>query len=110
MSLRTLRQTLKACADDTRLRIISLLREKELTVKEMCAALSASQPTVSKHLSRLRLLKIVYDHRQGNQVYYALNQNQDSPQGKIVRFVTSEFSDVKVFLKDKKTLKGVHNN
>ena len=52
MNLKTLRQILKACADDTRLRILNILKEKELTVKEICATLKISQPMISKHLTR----------------------------------------------------------
>ena len=110
MSLRTLRQTLKACADDTRLRIINLLTEQELTVKDICAALTVNQSTISKHLSRLRLLRVVSDRREGNFVYYTLNKNQGSPQGKVLSFLTSEFQEVKAFAKDKEALKEVHAN
>lgn len=105
MNLKSLRQIFKVCADDTRLRIVSLLEGKELTVKEICFILKANQPTISKHLSSLRLLKVVIDRRVGNLVYYSLNKDTKSPEGKIVSFILSHFHDVPVFKKDKEALR-----
>ena len=103
MTLKRLRQTLKALAEDTRLRIVNILKFKELTVNEMCSILRVNQPTISKHLVRLRLLGIVIDRRVKNFVYYSLNF--DAEQGKIVKFLTSAFEDVNTFGKDKQRLK-----
>ena len=107
IKLKALRQILKACADDTRLRILNILNHKELTVKELCGVLNISQPTISKHLSRLRLLKIVNDKRAGNLVYYSLNKNHDSLQGKISSFIVSQFSDITAFKKDKEAMRDL---
>lgn len=60
-------------ADETRLRIIGLLNQKELCVCEMCEILGLSQPKVSRHLSKLRDAGIVIDSRQGQWVFYYLN-------------------------------------
>lgn len=98
MTLKTLRQILKALSDDTRLRIINLLSKKELTVTDICKTLKASQSSVSKHLVRLRLLKMVKDRRDGVYVIYSLNR--DSEQGQAVKAILSDFSEIKVFQKD----------
>lgn len=69
---------LKLLADETRIRIIHLLTAQELTVSDLCAVLEMSQPSVSRHLIKLRLSGIVNDVRQGNFVYYSLNEeNQE---------------------------------
>ena len=98
MDMRRLKQILKALANNTRLRIVNVLLEKELTVKDICSILGINQPTVSKHLMRLRLLRIVYDRREGNHSYYRINE--DSDQGKIVFFLFNEFSEIKTFIRD----------
>ena len=103
MDLKRLRQILKALADDTRLRIINVVNVRPLTVKDICSVLDAAQPTVSKHLVRLRLLRIVVDKRAGNFVYYGLQR--DSGQGKIVRFLLAGFKDIETFRKDRERLK-----
>ena len=105
MTLKNLRQVLKGCADDTRLRILSILFHNQLTVKEICKVLNISQTSVSKHLSRLRLLKMVIDKRDGNLMYYSFNKHSDNFQNKIVVFVVSQFSDLKIFQHDRESLR-----
>ena len=102
MTLKKLRQILKSLGDDTRLRIVNLLSEEELTVTEICSALKINQPAVSKHLVRLRLLKIVNDRREGNCIYYS--PASDVELGKIINFLLSEFNNMEVFKKDRESL------
>lgn len=104
MDLKIVRNVLKACSEDTRLRIINILSDKELSVNEICSLLEVSQPEISKHLVRLRLLKIAVDRREGNQVYYRLNRDLNSVQGKVVNFILSRFKDVPSFIEDREVL------
>jgi DNA-binding transcriptional ArsR family regulator len=104
LNVKGIRQLLKVCAEDTRLRILNVLWNKECTVKEICRALAVSQPTVSKHLMKLRLLKMVIDRRQGNLVYYKLNQTPRSPQASIAEFIILKFKGLATFRKDLRTL------
>lgn len=102
MDLETLRFTLKALANDTRLRMFNLLNQKELTVTDICAVLGVSQPTVSKQLMRLLLLKILTSRREGNFVYYKLDGS--SEYGRIIQFIISSSNDLEVFKSDKEKL------
>ncbi|MDD5070145.1 MAG: metalloregulator ArsR/SmtB family transcription factor [Candidatus Omnitrophica bacterium] len=106
MNLKTLRQLLKVCADDKRLRIINALSNRELVVKDICSLIKSTQPTVSKHLANLRMLRVVVDRREGNLVYYRLNNNPDSPQRQLVDFIVSQFSQLVVFQEDKKEVRN----
>ncbi len=64
----------KCLGEDTRLLIVGLLmREGELCVCELTAALDLSQPKVSRHLARLRSGGVLSDRRCGQWVYYGLN-------------------------------------
>ncbi len=64
----------KCLADDTRLRAVMLIvREGELCVCELMAALDDSQPKISRHLAQLRAAGLLLDRRQGLWVYYRLN-------------------------------------
>lgn len=103
--VKSLRQIIKAFADDNRLRIINVLAKEELTVSQICEALRLNQPSVSKHLGRLRLLRIVGDRRQGNLVYYSLNTNQKTLPGMMASFIVSRFSQLKTFQEDRGWLK-----
>lgn len=63
----------KILGDKTRLRIINLLRERELCVCDLTEVLQISQPGVSQHLRRLRQGNIVKERRGGQWTYYSLN-------------------------------------
>lgn len=62
-----------ALSDETRLRIIMLIYNKELCVCEMCEILELPQPKVSRHLSKLRDMGLVRDKRQNQWIFYYLN-------------------------------------
>lgn len=62
----------KALADATRLRILAILMESELSVGEIVRALSLSQPRVSRHLKILADAGLVSSRRDGQCIYYAL--------------------------------------
>lgn len=65
----------KLVADDTRLRCLLLLvQEGELCVCELMTALNESQPKISRHLALLRDAKLLLDRRQGQWVFYRLNE------------------------------------
>lgn len=76
MDFETLADTLKALADPTRLRIVSLLNLRDFCVCELVPVFGISQPAVSKHMSRLRAAGIVTESRRGMWVFYSLNQTR----------------------------------
>lgn len=59
-------------ADRTRRDILDTLRDGDKAVGELVEALSASQPTVSKHLKVLRDAGLVTTRAQGQKRFYAL--------------------------------------
>lgn len=67
-------QFFKCLADETRLKtLLLIIQEHELCVCELVAALSLSQPKVSRHLAQLRNCELLKDRRQGQWVFYRLN-------------------------------------
>jgi ArsR family transcriptional regulator, arsenate/arsenite/antimonite-responsive transcriptional repressor len=67
-----LRDRFHAVAEETRLRIIRMLAERELCVCELQAALGAAQSRLSFHLRKLKEAGVVADRRAGRWVYYSL--------------------------------------
>lgn len=65
----------KALGDDTRQQILVLLLDGERTVGEIVDAFIVSQPTISHHLNVLKQQKLVTSRREGQQVFYAINQD-----------------------------------
>jgi ArsR family transcriptional regulator len=62
----------KALADETRLRILSLLEVREMCVCEVMVALDLTQPTASHHLGLLENAGLVKDRKEGKWVFYSL--------------------------------------
>ncbi|TLU67286.1 metalloregulator ArsR/SmtB family transcription factor [Thalassotalea litorea] len=66
----------KSLADDTRLKILLLLtKEQELCVCDLTTALALSQPKISRHLALLKQQELITSRRQGQWVFYSLNQS-----------------------------------
>ena len=60
----------KALADDTRLRILNLLRQREICVCEIVDVLDLCQSKVSRHLATLKHAGLVTCRREGPWIYY----------------------------------------
>jgi len=67
-----LADVLKAAGEPTRLRLLNLLRQGDICVCDLQAALGLPQHTVSRHLAALRHAGLVADHRDGQRVIYSL--------------------------------------
>jgi len=64
----------KILSDETRLRIIILLAQKELCVCEISSILEVPQPNVSKNLTKLKDLNLVTSVRKEKFVFYKLKK------------------------------------
>jgi len=62
-----------ALSDPTRLRIIDLLLDGELSVGSIAVQLGMTESAVSHQLRGLRLQRIVRKRKQGRQVFYSLD-------------------------------------
>src|SRR6187551_200372 len=70
---RDLVQLFKMLGDDTRVRVLHYLTQRdELNVRTLCKLLGQSQPAVSHHLALLRLAGIIECRRDGKHNFYHL--------------------------------------
>jgi DNA-binding transcriptional ArsR family regulator len=65
-------QILRAMGDAPRLRILDLLKQRELCVTEIVAAVGEKFTTVSQRLKLLRSERLIARRREGNHIYYTL--------------------------------------
>ena len=72
-------ESLALLADSTRLRILLLLGEEELSVVELQEILGMGQSRISNHLAQLRQAGLVRDRRSGKNIYYALLEREALP-------------------------------
>ena len=75
----------RALADETRLRILSLLRDGEVCVCHLQGSLRLPQPTISRHLAYLRKAGLAEARREGVWMYYRLA----SPRSPVVKQVVA---------------------
>lgn len=64
---------LKVLADESRLRLLGLLAQREYTVGELASILGLREPTVSHHLSKLARVDLVTMRAEGTSHHYRLN-------------------------------------
>lgn len=69
---------LKAAAEPTRLRILSLLAGAELNVKDLTQILGQSQPRISRHLKLLTEAGLIERFRDGSWVYFHVADRTES--------------------------------
>lgn len=65
-------EVLKAAGEPTRLRLIALLNQGDLTVSEMTEVLGQSQPRISRHLKLLGEAGLVERYQEGAWAYFRL--------------------------------------
>jgi len=72
--LDSLTHILNAISESTRLRILKLLHEGDLTVSDLTLILGQSQPRVSRHLKLLQEAHLVSRHQEGSWAYFHLEE------------------------------------
>jgi ubiquinone/menaquinone biosynthesis C-methylase UbiE/DNA-binding transcriptional ArsR family regulator len=73
-----LNAVLKAAGETTRLRILALLAEAELTVSDLTDILRQSQPRISRHLKLLAEAGLVERFREGSWAFFRLGERSSS--------------------------------
>src|SRR2546430_6519671 len=71
---------LRLLADPTRLRLLLLLEQEELSVAELQQILGMGQSRISSHLAQLKRVGVVTDRRVGKNVYYGANHHGHNAQ------------------------------
>jgi DNA-binding transcriptional ArsR family regulator len=66
----------RALGDDTRLRILRLLRDRDWYLTEIAERLSLSKPTIKHHLAQLRAAGLVTLTEEGGLSYYSLRRER----------------------------------
>src|SRR5471032_383276 len=74
----SLSAALKAAGEETRLRILALLAEAELTVSDLTDILRQSQPRISRHLKLLAEAGLVARFREGAWAFFRLGEHGGS--------------------------------
>ena len=94
-------EILKALSDETRLRIINILYERELCVCDILKVLNITQTKASRHLSYLKNNNLVKDRKEAQWSHYRLlKEKNELLEVLIIKYLRSE----EVYKKDLETL------
>ena len=66
-------EVFRMLSDGTRLSLLWCLLDEEMSVGGLAAAVEKSPASVSQHLAKLRLARLVQTRRDGNTIYYRLD-------------------------------------
>jgi ubiquinone/menaquinone biosynthesis C-methylase UbiE/biotin operon repressor len=99
---------LRLLADPTRLRLLLLLEQEELSVVELQQILGMGQSRISSHLAQLKRAGVVEDRRAGKNVYYGASENgQDSRRARIAELTRTLARELPETARDRTSLKLV---
>lgn len=99
--------TLKTLADPTRLRILNLLSQDELSVAELQDALDMAQSRISSQLAVLRQSELVADRREGKKSFYSLSPNIPTSEATLLQAALSAAKDSPEIQEDRANLNHV---
>jgi ArsR family transcriptional regulator len=97
----------RAFADQTRLRLLNLLLERELCVCELCEVLRLAQPKASRHLAYLRRADLVTVRQAGKWKHYALARRRTGLRRKLLDCMDSCRREIGILRDDLTRLKKV---
>jgi ArsR family transcriptional regulator len=103
--MRELIKVFKALSDETRLRMLKLLFERELCVCEIMQALEVSQSRASRNLGILRDAGLLKDRRDGQWVHYSLNKEGTAFYSALLELLNLSLKKDETILIDKERLR-----
>src|SRR6188472_789213 len=97
---------LRLIADPTRLRLLLLLEQEELSVAELQEILGMGQSRISSHLAQLKRAGAVIDRRAGKNVYYGLKSfSGNGARGRMQELVQTVAREIPETVRDRTALK-----
>lgn len=96
-----------ALADNTRLRLLNLMRDTEVCVCFFVEVIGTNQPKISRHLAYLRKAGIVAARRDGIWAHYRIVAPKNEHAARVLRDVQEWLKTDKLMQKDRKQLLNV---
>lgn len=83
-------RVMKAMSNPLRLKILSVLNDKEVSVQQIVKLVGTSQSNISQHLSVMRDKGVLRTRKESNKVYYRIADLQTLEVLKMMRSIWSE--------------------
>jgi len=100
-------KSLRLLADSTRLRLLLLLEQEELSVAEIQEILGMGQSRISTHLAQLKHAGLVQDRRAGKNIYYGIAKGRAPASTKLHEIVKESAGEIPQAAADQTALKLV---
>jgi ArsR family transcriptional regulator len=97
----------KAFADRTRLRILHLLRQREMCVDDLVRILRVRQPKASRHLTYLKRSGLVVSRQEGLWRYYALAPMRGALHRSLLQCLDTCFAEVSEIKADERRARAL---
>lgn len=68
-------EVFRMLADATRVQVLWSLTEREMSVNELAEHVGKPAPSVSQHLAKLRMARLVRTRREGTTIFYSLEND-----------------------------------
>jgi DNA-binding transcriptional ArsR family regulator len=68
-------EVFRMLADATRVQLLWALADREMSVNDLAGRVDKPAPSVSQHLAKLRMARLVRTRREGTQVFYRLEND-----------------------------------
>ncbi len=95
---------LKLVSDESRMRILMLLANKELCVCQIMGVLGISQPLVSRNLALLSNAGLLDERREGKLVFYRLKNDMKPIESEIVGILKRQLKNDEILRNDLQSL------
>ncbi len=100
--------TLKALADENRLRALIALRSRELCQCQVVELLELAPSTVSKHLSLLKAVGLIESRKVGRWIYFQAVVTEDNEfQTELAELVAAQTKSSELIRADRKRIKEI---
>jgi len=100
-------ELLKVLADPTRLRLLCLVRQEELSVAELQEAMGMAQSRISSQLAILRQAGLVVDRREGKKTFYSSLSSLPEPTARLVEAAKAAMESSPEASEDRENLERV---
>lgn len=88
-------KSFRVLSDPTRLRLLRLVRDEELTVAELQEILGMGQSRISASLALVKREGLVTDRRVGKNIFYRATLPEESPLANLVQLATDEIPEAR---------------
>lgn len=106
--MKNLTAILKVLSDPNRIRILKLLKKRKMCVCELSSILGITQPSVSRHLKKLKAVQLIAEEQDSFWTNYYLAESDNLYAMKLLRDIDGWLNNDTTVAHDRKKLKLVN--